>query len=384
MRLCLGEELTQEFAGWRFGMVGGGEGAFIGQVHRLAAEMDGAARLVCGAFASDADRSRRSGREIYGLPETRCYGDYAEMFAAEAARPMDERMQFVVIATPNHVHVPVAEAALDAGFSVICDKPLALSLAEAEALAEKLSASSRLFAITHNYAGYPMIREARALVAAGAFGRIRRVSCEYLQGWLAHEVADSKQAAWRTDPERAGAAGCFGDIGSHAENLVSYVTGLEIDELCADLSTFVDGRALDDDGNVLLRFAGGARGVISASQIAVGKENDLVLQVYGEHGGCEWRQSDANSLLVRWLDSPPEVRRTGGPGLSASAQAAARIPAGHPEGYLEAFANVYKGFYERLAGGDGDCPDIVDGVRGMRFIERVVASSAQGGVWLAF
>ncbi len=239
--------------------------------------------------------------------------------------------------------------------------------------------------MTHNYTGYPMIREARALVGSGALGAIRRVNCEYLQGWLAADPGDNKQAAWRTDPARAGAAGCFCDIGSHAENLVSYVTGLEIAALCADLTTFVPDRALDDDGNVLLRFTGGARGVISASQIAVGKENDLALQVYGEHGGFEWKQSEANSLLVRWTDKPPELRRTGGPGLSAAANDAARIPSGHPEGYLEAFANVYRGFYLALDGAAGaDFPGIDDGVRGMRFIERVVASSAAGGVWLDF
>ncbi len=380
-----GEVLTERRAKWRFGMVGGGEGAFIGQVHRLAAEMDGAACLVCGAFASDAERSRRSGRELYGLSDERCYPDYATMFAAEAARPTDERMQFVVIAAPNHVHVPVAEAALAAGFHVVCDKPLAMSLAQAEQLAGTLAKCDLEFAVTHNYTGYPMIREARALVASGALGAIRRVNCEYLQGWLASDASDNKQAAWRTDPERAGAAGCFGDIGSHAENLVSYVTGLDIVALCADLTTFVPGRELDDDGNVLLRFAGGARGVVSASQIAVGKENDLALQVYGERGGFEWKQSDANSLLVRWTDRAPEIRRTGGPGLSAAALDAARTPSGHPEGYLEAFANVYRGFYQALDGvADADFPDVEHGVRGMRFIERVVSSSAQGGVWVNF
>jgi predicted dehydrogenase len=237
--------------------------------------------------------------------------------------------------------------------------------------------------LTHNYTGYPMVREARELVASGALGRIRRVNCSYLQGWLATDVSGNKQADWRTDPARSGVAGCFGDIGSHAENLAEFITGLSIESLCADLTTFVPGRALDDDGNVLLRYTGGARGVISASQIAVGKENDLVIEVYGELGGLQWAQSDANSLIVRWPDKPYEVRRAGWPGTGDSAQAATRIPAGHPEGYLEAFANVYKNFCLHLSGAAHDgYPTIEDGVRGMRFIETVVESSRQGGVWL--
>lgn len=368
---------------FRFGLIGGGEGSFIGQVHRLAAEMDSEAELVCGAFSSDADRSRRSGVELYDLPADRAYPSFATMLSAEADLHPDERMQFVVIATPNHVHYPAALAALEAGFHVVCDKPVTFSLAQAQSLQQMIAQTGLQFAVTYNYSGYPMVKQAQALVASGALGRIRRVSCEYLQGWLA-QTLDNKQAAWRTDPQQAGAAGCFGDIGTHAENLISYVSGLDIESLCADLSSFVPGRQLDDDGNVLLRFVGGARGVVSASQVATGKENDLSLQVYGEKGGIEWRQSEANSLLVRWLDRPYEVRRTGGPGLSESAVVAARTPSGHPEGYLEAFANLYRNFYLALKGMSADLPTIEDGVRGMRFIERVVASSERGAQWVNF
>ncbi len=373
------------------GMVGGGEGAFIGPVHRMAAELDGEIELVCGAFASDPERSMRSGRDIYRLARERCYPDYEEMFAVEAARPPQEQMQFVVIATPNHIHYPVAKAALEAGFHVVCDKPVTHRLEEAEHLAELVSRSGLLFVLTHNYTGYPMVKEARNLVRSGAFGSIRRVVCEFLQGWLAEDVSN-KQADWRTDPERAGVAGCFGDIGSHGENLLEYVTDLKIVELCADLSSFVPGRQLDDDGNVLLRFGSGAKGILFASQVAVGEENGLRLRVYGERGGLEWSQTEPNSLIVRWPDRPYEVRRTGGSGLSAAALNATRLPAGHPEGYLEAFAVLYRNFASALratlSGADPnpemlDFPTIQDGVRGMRFISAVVTSSARGGQWMS-
>jgi predicted dehydrogenase len=368
----------------RFGLVGGGEGAFIGQVHRMAAELDGFAELVCGAFSSDPERSRRSGQEIYRLAPERCYGSYADMFTRERAHSPDVRMDFVIIATPNHLHVPVARRALDAGFHVMCDKPLATDLRDAIELRAKVADTGLCFGVTHNYTGYPMIREARELIASGALGEIRRVSCEYLQGWLADEQPGNKQAEWRTDPERAGSAGCFGDIGSHAENLVAFVTGLQIDSLCADLTTFVPGRRLEDDGNVLLRFRGGARGVISASQVAVGKENDLKLQVYGDRGALEWSQTEPNSLTLRWPDRSLEVRRTGVE-TGQQAAAATRLPPGHPEGYLEAFAELYRNFCLRIAGEDADGPpSIDDGVRGMRFIEQVVASSARGAIWLPF
>ncbi len=378
----------------RMGMVGGGEGAFIGAVHRTAAELDGDVELVCGAFSSDAAKSRRSGELLYGLPAERSYADYAAMFREERRLDETECMQFVVIATPNHVHFPVAKAALASGFHVMCDKPVTRDLGEALELADLVKETGLLFGLTHNYTGYPMIKEARHLITSGQLGDVRRVICEYLQGWLATNLEDggNKQAEWRTDPERAGAAGCFGDIGTHGENLVEYVTGLKITALCADLTSFVPGRKLDDDGNVLLRFGGGAKGVLFASQIAVGEENGLKLRVYGEKGGLEWSQMEPNSLIVRWPDRPIEVRRTGGSGLSSPALEATRLPAGHPEGYLEAFANLYRNFASclraRLAGTevhetDMDFPLIEDGVRGMQFIDSVVASSNAGGSWMS-
>jgi predicted dehydrogenase len=366
------------------GMVGGGHGALIGRVHRLAAELDGAIELVCGAFASDPERSRNAGAELYGLAMERCYPDWPTMLVREAALPAATRMQFVTIATPNHLHFPIAQAALAAGFPVVCDKPLCLDLDEAQSLTEQVQAGSPWLAVTYNYTGYPMIREARELVAAGAIGPVRRVVCEYLQGWLTADISGNKQADWRTDPARAGAAGCFGDIGSHCENLVSFVTGLSIQAVCADLSRFVPGRRLDDDGNVLLRFAQGARGVIMASQVAVGEENGLSLRVYGERAGLSWHQQEPNTLRITRAEGPVELRRTGGPGLSEAARAAARLPAGHPEGYLEAFANLYRDVAARLNGATASAlPDVADGARGMRFLHRVVESSQAGGRWVS-
>lgn len=370
----------------RFGLVGGGYGAFIGQVHRMAAELDGLAELVCGAFSSDPERSQRAGVDIYKLPGPRSYPSFEAMFAGEQQLPAQQRMDFVIIATPNHMHYPIASAALDGGFHVMCDKPVTFSLSEALALQQQIQHSGLTFGLTHNYTGYAMVREARQLVRSGAIGEIRRVNCEYLQGWLAQAEQDNKQAQWRTDPNRAGVAGCFGDIGSHAENLLSFVTGLQIEELCADLTTFVDGRELDDDGNVLLRMQGGAKGTISASQIALGKENDLRLQVFGTKASLEWQQADANSLIVRYSDKPMAVHRSGWAGTSEVSVAATRLPAGHPEGYLEAFAQLYKDFCLTLLGDESAevFPTIVDGVRGMRFIEQVVASSKAGGQWVSF
>lgn len=371
-------------------MIGGGEGAFIGPVHRLAAELDGAIELTCGAFSSDPERSRRSGAAMYGLDPASCYGSYTELLDAQTALPADSRVDFVTIVTPNHLHAPIASAALTRGLAVICDKPLTHRLEDAQALALAAAASGNLFAVTYNYTGYPLIEEARALVAAGELGGIRRVVCEYFQGWLAtaQEQAGNKQADWRTDPDRAGAAGCFGDIGSHCHNLVEHVCGLEIDTLCADLSTFVSGRRVDDDGNVLLRFSGGAKGTISASQIAVGEENRLTLRVYGEQGGFEWSQQEPNSLVVHHAGCATEVRRAGGSGVSAMAHQLTRLPSGHPEGYLEAFANIYRNFalaLEQHRAGEtvtARYPGIADGLRGMRFIDAVVRSSAAGGAWV--
>ena len=365
--------------------MGGGIGSFIGPVHRMAAEMDGLATLVCGAFSSSAQRSITSGETIYRLPADRSYGSYEQMFIAEQHLPQDQRMDFVVIATPNHLHYPVAMAALEAGFHVVCDKPVAFDVDQALALQSNVGESGLHFALTHNYTGYPMIRQARALIQEGKLGTIRRVNCEYMQGWLAQPMPDNKQAEWRTDPSRAGAAGCFGDIGSHGENLMSYVTGLEIEALCADTTTFVPGRQLEDDGNVLLRFAGGAKGILSVSQIALGKENDLTLQVFGDRASIEWRQDDANSLIVRYADAPMQVFRSGWPGTGLHSTAATRLPPGHPEGYLEAFAEVYRNFCNHLLGvvDVADYPGIAEGVRGMRFIQSVVASAEQGAQWVS-
>ncbi len=395
----------------RMGLVGGGDGAFIGAVHRMAAELDGQIALACGAFSSDPARSRAAGTARYGLPAARSYGSTAEMFATEAALPSGERMDFVTIATPNHTHFDIAHAALAAGFDVVCDKPATLDVAQARSLRDLVRMGDRIFVLTHNYTGYPMVKEARRLVREGRLGPIRRVCVEYLQGWLAKPIdaEGQKQASWRTDPARSGAAGCMGDIGSHAESLVEYVTGLRIESLCADLHAFVPGRRLDDDGSVLLRFAGGARGTLVASQVAIGEENNLRLRVYGEHGALDWSQQEPNTLTLRHDDRPAEVRRTGGPGVGPDAVAATRLPSGHPEGFLEAFANLYRGFAAAYAAGEGkaayaaregkaahaareetaayaaglDVPGIDDALRGMQFIETVVESSRRGGVWLS-
>ncbi len=378
----------------RMGMVGGGRGAFIGGVHRMAAALDGQIELVCGAFSSNPEKSKLSGEDLF-LPADRVYGSYAEMIEKEKQLPEGERMDFVSIVTPNHVHFGPAKMALEHGFHVVCDKPLAFNLEEAKELEQLVEETGLIFALTHNYTGYPMVKHARDMVANGDLGKVRKVVVEYPQGWLATklEASGQKQADWRTDPKRSGAAGAMGDIGTHAENLAEYITGLKIKELCSDLTTFVDGRLLDDDGSVLLRFDNGSKGILFASQIAVGEENNLNIRVYGEKGGIEWHQQEPNTLVVKWLDKPVQVLRTGVGELSEAAQTATRIPAGHPEGYLEAFANIYKNFAKcvqaRLAGTEADAvyqdfPSVSDGVRGMQFIERVVESSKQGAVWLPF
>ena len=376
----------------RMGMVGGGRNAFIGEVHRMAARLDGRIELVCGAFSSDAKRSRASGRDLL-LPADRVYAGYAEMFAAEAKRPEADRMDFVSIVTPNHLHAPVAAAALKHGFHVMCDKPMTLNVQEARDLVRRVKKAGLLFGLTHNYTGYPMVKEARHRVRAGALGAIRKVMVEYPQGWLATrlEAGGQKQADWRTDPARAGASCCMGDIGTHAENLAEYVTGLRIEALAADLSSFVKGRTLDDDGSVLLRFRGGARGVLSASQVSVGEENGLRLRVYGEKGGLDWRQEEPNSLVLLSVDQPRRVLRAGAgdANLCDAAQAACRLPPGHPEGFIEAFANLYRAFAEaldaRLRGevpAVVDVPSVEDGLRGMQFIEAVVKSAAGNAKWV--
>ena len=377
----------------RFGMIGGGRGAFIGAVHRIAAILDGQAVLVAGAFSSDAERSRASGEDLF-LDPTRVYGSYQEMAKAEATKPAAERLDFVVIVTPNHQHFPPAKLFLESGFNVVCDKPVTFNLAEAVKLRAIVRRTRKVFVLTHNYTGNAMVKQAREMVRTGKLGAIRKVVVEYPQGWLATRLEGSgqKQAAWRTDPKRSGAAGAMGDIGTHAENLAHYITGLEISELCADLTSFVPGRRLDDDGNVLVRFKGGAKGILHASQISVGEENNLNIRIYGEKAGLEWHQEHPNELLVKYPDQPMQTWRRGNGYVADIAKKFTRIPAGHPEGYLEAFANVYQEAFRAIraevAGKkmpkDLDFPTIDDGVEGMAFIDTVVKSSARGAKWLKF
>jgi predicted dehydrogenase len=375
-------------------MVGGGEGAFIGAVHRMAAALDGEIDLVCGAFSSDPERSARSGAALH-LPADRVYGDYMAMIESEASLPADQRMQFVAIVTPNHLHAPVAAAALQAGFHVLSDKPATFSLEEAVQLRDIVRETGLLYGLTHTYTGYPLVKEARARVAAGELGEIRKVVVEYPQGWLAdrQEDADNKQAAWRLDPAQAGVSSCMGDIGVHAANLAEYVTGRKISEICSDLTAFVEGRELDDDGAVLLRFDNGARGVLHASQVSVGEENAITIRAYGDKGGLEWRQQEPNTLWLKWPDRPTEMLRSGGGYLGELATANTRTPMGHPEGYLEAFANIYMAFASKVrAREDGvepddrarDCPGIEEAIRGMTFIELAVSASASDVKWHAF
>ncbi len=374
-------------------MVGGGPGAFIGAVHRLAASMDGQLQLVCGAFSSSAEKSKQAGADLY-LPSNRVYDNFEQMILAEKQLPEGERMDAVVIVTPNHLHFAPAKMALEHGFHVICDKPATLTVQEAEGLKKLVDNTGLVFCLTHNYTGYPMVKQARAMVKEGKLGKIRKIVVEYPQGWLATrlEITGSKQADWRTDPARSGAAGCMGDIGTHAENLAEYISGLKIESVCADLSIFVEGRQLDDDGSVLLRFNGGAKGILYASQISVGEENNLRIRVYGEKGGLEWFQAEPNTLLAKWQNEPVQIYRAGGNNsyLHASALSASRLPAGHPEGYLEAFANIYLGFAKAFwlhAAGKtwkgSDFPTIEDGIRGMQFIDTVVASSFSEQKWVA-
>ena len=373
------------------GMVGGGPGSFIGAVHRMAANLDGQIELVCGCFSSSPAKSLETGRSLY-LPEDRIYGTYQEMIEREAALPVGERMDFVSIVTPNHMHFGPAMLALEKGFDVAMDKPMTYTLDEAKQLRDKVKESGRLLLLTHTYTGYPMVKEARERVRRGDLGKIRLIYVEYPQGWLYSDCsATNKQAAWRVDPKRSGKAGCMGDIGTHAFNLAEYISGLRTEALCGEVHTFVPDRLLDDDGAALLRYEGGARGVLMASQVAVGQENSLSIRVYGEKGGLEWRQEEPNTLLMRWPDRQPEVIRTGGAGLSPWATANTRTPAGHPEGYLEAFANLYRHFaaalQARLAGEepdpiDLDFPSVEEGVRGMQFIEAIVSTKNSNQKWI--
>ena len=378
----------------RMGMIGGGPGAFIGAVHRIAANMDGEIELVCGAFSSDAEKSQQAGKELHLAPQ-RVYGSYKEMIRTEAALPVSEKMDFVSIVTPNHLHFEPAKLALENGFHVVLDKPMTFTLQEANQLAEAIQKSGKYFCLTHTYTGYPMVKEARQQVMSGKFGKIRKVYVEYPQGWLSSflEGSDSKQAAWRTDPSKSGIAGAMGDIGTHAFNLAEYVSGLQTTKLCADINIVVEGRKLDDDGAVLLKYNNDASGVLFATQIAAGEENNVKIRVYGEKGGIEWKQEDANTLLVKWLDKPAEVWRAGTGYLSSVATHNCRTPAGHPEGYLEAFANHYRNFalciQASMVGEKPkeewlDFPGLEDGVRGMAFIEHVIKSGKSIEKWISF
>ena len=379
----------------RMGMVGGGPGAFIGDVHRKAARMDGQIELVAGAFDIVPAKSKAMGKELF-LPRRRAYGTYQEMVAGELALPPDERIDFVSIVTPNSSHFPIAKAFLEAGFHVYCEKPMTMDVAQAKALQKIVRKSRKIFALNHNYTGYPMVKLARDLVRQGELGAVRKIVVQYPQGWLARaeEKKGSMQASWRTDPKQSGAAGCMGDIGTHAENLAEYITGLRIVEICADLTTFVPGRRLDDDGNCLVRFAKGARGILHASQISIGEENGLAIWVYGVDGALEWHQEHPNYLHVKRINAPVEVWRRGNPYVAARspmAGKATRLPFGHPEAFFEAFANTYLGFVAavraRLARtkvpADAlDFPTVDDGVRGMQFIETVVKSARLGARWV--
>jgi len=378
----------------RLGMIGGGKGAFIGAVHRIAARMDDEYELTCGAFSSDAEKAKASGL-LLGLSPDRVYTSYQELIEKEKQLPEEERVQAISIVTPNHLHFGPAKLALENGFHVILDKPMTFSLAEAKELEKVVKASGKRFCLTHTYTGYPMVKEARQLVAEGKLGKIRKVYVEYPQGWLSTflEGEDNKQASWRTDPTKSGIAGAMGDIGTHAFNLAEYVSGLQVTKLCADINTVVEGRKLDDDGAALLKFNNGASGVLIASQVAAGDENNIKLRVYGEKGGLEWQQDNANTLLLKWLDKPAEILRTGAGYLSSYATNNTRVPAGHPEGYLEAFANLYRNFAlsikADIAGKQAekewlDYPGIEDGIRGMAFVENVITSGKSGVKWTDF
>ena len=378
----------------RMGMVGGGIGAFIGAVHRIAAAMDGEIELVCGAFSSDPAKSKESGIML-GLPPERVYPSWWDMIEQERQLPENVRMDFVSIVTPNHVHFAPAKAALENGFHVVLDKPMTFTLAEAKELKQVVEQSGKLFCLTHTYTGYPMLKEARQVVKEGRLGKIRKVYVEYPQGWLSTlaEKTENKQASWRTDPSKSGIAGAMGDIGTHAFNMAEYVTGAKVTELCADLNIVVEGRQLDDDGMVMLRFDNGASGMLFATQVAAGEENNVKIRVYGEKGGLEWRQEDANSLILKWPDQPAQILRTGAGYLSSYAAHNTRTPPGHPEGYLEAFANLYRNFAQSVVAMEKgetpskeslDFPGAEDGVRGMAFVENVVRSGKSAEKWVAF
>lgn len=381
----------------RMGMIGGGAGAFIGGVHRIAANMDGLISLHCGAFSSKAEVSKASGEALF-LPAHKSYVSYEEMIKTEASLPAEERMDFVSIVTPNHVHFEPAMMALDHGFHVVIDKPMTFTLDEAKALQAKVKETGLKLLLTHTYSGYPMVKQAKAMVREGKLGKIRKIYVEYPQGWLStlSEKDGNKQASWRTDPSKSGKAGCMGDIGTHAAHLAEYISGLKITEVCADINIVVPGRQLDDDGAILLHFDNGASGVLIASQVAVGEENALKIRVYGDKGGLEWRQEEPNTLILKWMDQPTQIFRTGvgyADPLSSFASHNTRTPGGHPEGYLEAFANLYRNFAltlqaelkgEKPPAESLDFPSVDEGVRGMAFIDTVISSGQSTQKWTPF
>ena len=375
----------------RYGMVGGGQNAFIGAVHRMAANLDGQIQLVAGAFSSDPENSRSTGEQLF-LDPRRVYPSFEAMAKAEAALPAGERIDFVSIVTPNFLHAPVATTFLMAGFHVVCDKPMTLTLKEARALRDTVRKSGKVFALTHNYTGYPMVKEARELVRTGRLGRILKVVAEYPQGWLLDriEAKGQKQAAWRADPKKAGASCCVGDIGTHAENLGRYITGLHIEELCAEFTSFLPGRKLEDDANLLLRYRGGAKGVLHCSQISCGEENNLNIRVYGTKGALAWQQEHPNELKFVPKGEPAQILRRGNGYVSAAAKKSTRLPFGHPEAFIEAFANIYleavAAIRARSAGRKSafDFPTVDDGVEGMAFIETAVKSARSNGKWTRF
>ncbi len=376
----------------RMGMVGGGRDAFIGSVHRMAANLDGQVTFTAGALSSSPEKARLSGEDLF-LDPKRIYTSYKDMAAQEAALPATERIDFVSIVTPNNTHFEAARTFLEAGFHVICDKPMTFTLEEAKKLQAIVKKSGKVFVLTHNYTGYPMVKEARHMVRAGKLGKILKIVAEYPQGWLIHSIEKegSKQAAWRTDPKRAGISCCMGDIGTHAENLARYITGLEIKELCADLTSFGKSRTLDDDGNILVHYKNGARGIIYASQISAGEENGLAIRVYGEKLSLEWHQEYPNDLIVKDPKGPRRVHRRGNDYNSPVAKKFTRIPFGHPEAFIEAFANIYlegiraiRDAQEKKKKGDYDFPTVEDGVYGMAFIENVVKSGKSAQKWVPF
>ncbi|WP_313188552.1 Gfo/Idh/MocA family protein [Sphingobacterium siyangense] len=377
----------------KMGMVGGGKNAFIGAVHRMAAGIDGQIELCCGALSADPLVAKESAA-LLGLPKERSYGSYQEMIIEESKRSADDRMNFVSIVTPNFAHFEPAMMALEHGFHVVLEKPMTLTTEQAELLQQKVAETGLMLCVTYTYSAYPMVKQARHLVKEGQLGSIRKIMVEYPQGWLSKMIENGLSLAfWRTDPEKSGKSGCMGDIGTHAAHLAEYISGLKITKMCADLQTFVTGRKLEDDGNILLGFENGATGVLSASQVAAGEENALKIRVYGELGGLEWNQQDANTLIFKQLDAPTQLFRAGQQYLSPIAKHNIRLPAGHPEGYIEAFANIYRNFAATLLASmqgiepreeDTDFPTVADGLRGMKFLETVIASGKSTQKWTDF